>query len=87
MLSDLGECSKFFITEIVTGGVLGSETSHKVISAICVVILTVVSNRLSASPSRRDTGRCRFSRKEFADVISISSWYWSLVAVSASLYR
>src|SRR6266550_9186509 len=86
-LSDLGECSKFLITEIVTGGVLGSETSHKVIRAIRVVILIIASNRLSASPNRRETGRCRFSRKEFADVVSISSWYRSWVAVSASLYR
>src|SRR6266576_6275374 len=86
MLSDLGECSKFLITEIITGGVLGGETSHKVIRAICIVILIVASNRLSASPNRRETGRCRFSRKEFADVVRISSWYWLWVAVSARSY-
>ena len=66
---------------------MGGETSHKVISAICIVVLIVASSRLSASPNWRETGRYCFSRKEFADVISVSSWYWLWVAVSANSYR
>jgi len=82
MFLDLGESSKLLIAEVVTSGISGSKTSHdKVISAICVIILIVASNRLSASANRRETGRCRFSRKELADVISISSWYRSWVVM------
>ena len=85
---DLGESSKLLIAEVVTGGISSGETSHdKVISAICVIILIVVSDRLSASANRRETGRGRFSRKEFTDVVSISSWYWLWVAISTRSYR
>ena len=87
MFSDLGVRTKSLIAEIATGESSEDGVSHRMTKAICVVTRIVAFNRLSVSPSCRETGRCHFSRKGVANVISIPRWDQSFTETSTSLFR